>query len=393
MKRNEGELMSQSVKINYYDTFKCIADQCSLTCCQEWRIAVDDTTKKKWVGKQIQDDEIQKEVVLCNCLKDDEGSSIIKLNKEKKCPFLNQEKLCKLVIGLGEEFLSHTCATFPRQKKEFEGRTEHSLSSCCPVVVDLMREMEPQLSEAKPVLANLEEVLAYEVRELMLTLMKDETYTLPERMLMIFYSVLELLETKKLTVEKIQAAGSQKQLQPLINAIRKMPFSSIDALLESNELFLDVVENYRKQGLYVGYLESIAQKAEDLEADYEEDELLKKQATFENMLEEYQQLLKHYILAEIIGNGLMPESTLEDMVVAFEWIVMEYAVMKQALFLKWLEQGEKPLAYEIVRDYITVIARVTGYESDDIYEYLENSFEDVIWEWGYMAMVLGNGKL
>ncbi len=390
--------MSQSVKINYYDQFKCIADKCSMTCCQEWRIAVDDETKKKWVGHQIDDVENHTKLSLCNCLEEEETGSIIKLNADKKCPFLNKDKLCKLVIGLDETFLSKTCDIFPRQKNEFENRTEHSLASCCPVVVDLIRKEKPQISregfaEGNLKIQNQEEALLYEVREMMLGLMDEDTYTLPERLMMIFYTLLEFLEQKKLTIAQVKGASGEKQLKPLIKAIRNMEFSLVDALLESNELFLDVVENYRKQGLYVGYLESIAELAEQLEADYEEEELLEKQAEFEKILLEHKQLLKHYIMAEMISNGLMPESNLEDMVVAFEWIVMEYSVIRQALFLKWLEQGEESLTYEVVRDYITVIARVTGYDASDIYEYLENSFEDVIWEWGYMAMVLGNQEM
>lgn len=27
---------------DYYNNFKCIADKCSITCCQEWKIAVDE---------------------------------------------------------------------------------------------------------------------------------------------------------------------------------------------------------------------------------------------------------------------------------------------------------------------------------------------------------------
>lgn len=30
---------------DYYNNFKCIADKCSITCCQEWKIAVDDCYK------------------------------------------------------------------------------------------------------------------------------------------------------------------------------------------------------------------------------------------------------------------------------------------------------------------------------------------------------------
>ena len=76
----------------------------------------------------------------------------------------------------------------------------------------------------------------------------------------------------------------------------------------------------------------------------------------------------------------------------FQWICMEYAVMRQGIFLKWLlNAGEtipQPLTYEAVRDYIVVIARMTGYDEEDIYEYMENSFQDVIWEWSYLFLIL-----
>lgn len=33
---------------DYYDEFSCIADQCPITCCQEWKIAVDADTNRRW---------------------------------------------------------------------------------------------------------------------------------------------------------------------------------------------------------------------------------------------------------------------------------------------------------------------------------------------------------
>ncbi len=32
---------------------------------------------------------------------------------------------------------------------------------------------------------------------------------------------------------------------------------------------------------------------------------------------------------------------------------------------------------------------MTGYDEEDIYEYLENSFEELVWDWGYLALVIG----
>ena len=41
------------------------------------------------------------------------------------------------------------------------------------------------------------------------------------------------------------------------------------------------------------------------------------------------------------------------------------------------------LTYEKIRDTITLVCRMTGYEEDDIYEYMQECFDDVEREWGY----------
>ena len=56
--RNRSEItgrcmMKREIKIDYYDKFNCIADKCSFTCCQEWKIAVDEDTYTKWKNLSI----------------------------------------------------------------------------------------------------------------------------------------------------------------------------------------------------------------------------------------------------------------------------------------------------------------------------------------------------
>lgn len=69
---------------------------------------------------------------------------------------------------------------------------------------------------------------------------------------------------------------------------------------------------------------------------------------------------------------------------------MEYAAIRYSIFLSWLLSGEQALTYHNIRDTIVILTRMTGYEDDDIYEYLENSFESLYWEWGYFAMILAD---
>ena len=394
------ENMNPSIKINYYDSFSCIADACPLTCCQEWRISVDEETVEKW--KNIKLEESCEEGISypmikpSECLKEDTTGQVIQLKKDKKCPFLNHKKLCRLVTQLGEDYLSHTCTTFPRQINNFDDRTEYSLDVGCPAVIDLLREHMMSLGfERTNVKEEADELV--QVRNMIMTLLQEEKYTLPERMMCIFYHLLELLEQKKLTAKRIKACQEEANLSQIVAAIKGMHFNEIDAFWERNELFLDVVENYRKQKLYTDYIEDLAKQAEIFEKAMEEDTqeitIIEDIRAFEAKLLPYEKLISSYLVVETFGNTLMSDMTLEDMVINFQWLVMEYAVLKQSLFLKWYLTGKKELNYETLRSYMNVIARITGYDAADIREYMENSFEDPIWEWGYLALVVGNAKV
>lgn len=378
--------MSKNFKINHYDDFKCIADQCSFTCCKEWRIAVDKDTLERWKGKTLEGERIHSHVVM------DGGGHCIKLNDHKECPFLNDDKLCRLVVEKGEEMLSHTCTTFPRQINSFKDRTEYALDTGCPAVIDLLKDYEGILCIQGEGREKVTDTL-FDVRDFVMELLQEKSYTLPERMMMIFYVLLELSDKKKITKAAIENYKKPEVLAPLVQAIQGMKFNGMDCFLESNELFHDVVDNYRKQKLYVDYLESIAVKAENIETTYTDRTLVAKVKAFEQVAKDYENLIKNYLVSEVVANCLQEEMTLEDVLIGFEWLAMTYVTIRQAIFLKWLETGEGELTYETVRDYLTVMARVTGYGHMDIREYLENSFEEVIWEWGYLALIVGNGTI
>ena len=50
---------------------------------------------------------------------------------------------------------------------------------------------------------------------------------------------------------------------------------------------------------------------------------------------------------------------------------------------------EDELSYETMRECITVISRMTGYDEDDIIEYMESMFEDIIFEPAYIVTLIG----
>ena len=423
----------KTIKPDFYDTFQCTADKCTFTCCQEWKIAVDEKTEEKWKNYPNPDQESK---MLCESVTEKDDTRIIALNREKKCPFLDDNRLCKLVTNYGEEILSKTCQTFPRQIHHFqmeddaihvenstntpkicsdtqEERIEYSLVACCPAVVDIWMEQEEiqwveDISETREI--------CFSVREEMFSIMKDRANSNEKNMLLLFFMLLDLEEVcpneeitdsseddieernRKLW-SKLQEYRKSKILTQVSEKIDQMEFSTVDTFIERNELFLDMIENYRKEKLYERYLDQIALLAERISEEtfteenrsQEEIPSLTELNAFQKEMQPYESLFRNFLVSEIFTNILIPGGDLESMVVMTQWMAMEYAVMQHAVFLRWYLDGKRKLTYEILRDYMVLCARITGYDQEDIYEYMENSFESILWDWGYMALLIGKG--
>lgn len=413
------------MKPDYYEDFTCIADRCSFTCCREWKIGVDEDTFVKWKHTLTPDGmydtdrgQQAKKEKLSGYVRKKDGSRVIGLNKEKNCPFLNGKKLCRLVLTYGDEILSQTCQLFPREIHTFnEDVTEYALMPSCPAVIDLLRKREHiSFSGEMDTSAYRELAPLVNLRAFLMKLMEDGAHTPEHNLMKIFYVLLDLyerVENKQVNDEakdalgldltdmaKMYPGGFLLELSETIDGIEQTLQYSIE---ERNELFLDLAENYRREGLYEKYLEPVAQLAEQLSEQGIDEEVVKEWQEFEVQFLKYQPLMRRFLLTELYADSLKPEGNLEEMVVQVQWIAMEYATIRHAVFLHWrLSQGEgsfreegistscrRGISYEDVRDYMVVVSRMTGYEEDDIYEYLENSFEHIIWDWGYFALICG----
>ena len=376
--------MKKEIKTDYYDNFTCIAGKCSFNCCQEWKIAVDDDTYIKWnhlsLTKQNND-------YIDQYVKQKDGTRVIALNEQKQCPFLNEQKLCNLVLNFGDEVLSETCAIFPRQIHEFADRKEYSLLPGCPEVVDLMNQQD-KICFTKN-LFDLDEDILLQIRTMMITIMQNQHFSISKSVMMIFYILLDIYQNKSVLKKEIDEYKDKAILKELSDTIDNMQFLSLDTFEENNELFLDIAENYRKQELYTSYLEPIAVIAENLSREYDKHKMIVQLQKFEKQFSSYEKLFRNYLVVEIFSNSLMPESDLESIVIMIQWIAMEYAIMRHSIFLSWLLGEEEKLSYTVVRNYIVVISRMMGYDQEDICEYLDKSFENLIWEWGYLALLIG----
>lgn len=375
------------VKINYYDTFRCTADQCPYTCCQEWAISIDEETIKKWDGIQFDGK------VLCDCLEKGDSGQVMSLNEEKKCPFLSNKGLCSMVVDLGEDYLSDICMSYPRHINKFEKREEYSLDFGCPAVIDLLHSTTEGVSFVADKGTVQSSSLRYQVRALMLEMMANTKYTLTERIMMNFYCLLDILEQEQVTKEMLDEYRSEAYLSELASEMRKVEMDKAESFWERNEFFLDIVQLYRREENYTSYLEDISVWAEKMEEYYSDLAIEEKMEKFETQYIAYEKLMKDYLVAEMWASTLKEGIDLEEMVMVFQWIILEYCTIKQAIFLKWLSEDEKDIDYTMVRDYIMIVSRMSGYDSSDIRNCMELSFESNILEWGHLALILGNSNI
>ena len=96
--------------------------------------------------------------------------------------------------------------------------------------------------------------------------------------------------------------------------------------------------------------------------------------------------MRCYLQSEIFSECLGEPDDVEYVTVKLQWIALEDAAIRHAAFLCWHREGA--LSYETMRSCMVILSRMLGYEDEDIWEYLENSFERLIWDWGYFALVV-----
>lgn len=122
-------------KPNYYEEFRCLADQCEDTCCAGWQIVIDEESLEAY--KNVTGD-------FGNTLREsiDWNEGVFHQDKEGRCAFLNEKNLCNLYMALGEESLCATCTNYPRHIEEFENIREYTLSVSCPEVARILLEQK-----------------------------------------------------------------------------------------------------------------------------------------------------------------------------------------------------------------------------------------------------------
>ncbi|AXH98462.1 hypothetical protein DV702_01305 [Sporosarcina sp. PTS2304] len=125
---------------DYIAEFACIGSACEDTCCAGWFVSVDKATYKKYrnVKDPVMKKMLNENVKRHRSKETEEEYAKIKLDAEDKCTLLDEEHLCTIHKELGSEFLSNTCAMYPRLLNSVAGVVEKSATLSCPEAARLI---------------------------------------------------------------------------------------------------------------------------------------------------------------------------------------------------------------------------------------------------------------
>lgn len=160
---------------DYYPQFSCLMGACRHSCCAGWEIDIDAESLARYravpgeMGKRL----------AANIEETADGAHF-RLTPDERCPFLNADGLCDMILALGENSICQICDDHPRFRNFFADRTEIGLGLCCEAAgrLILLREAPAVLTELASYgddPADPDELALLELRASLIADMQDRT--------------------------------------------------------------------------------------------------------------------------------------------------------------------------------------------------------------------------
>ena len=110
----------------YYPTFHCIAGVCQHSCCIGWEIVIDPATLTRYKTLPPK----ARKAIFAQTVTQ-KGTTSFRMAAGGRCPFLNPNGLCELILTHGESILCDICREHPRFYNVYSRRTEVGVGLCC----------------------------------------------------------------------------------------------------------------------------------------------------------------------------------------------------------------------------------------------------------------------
>ncbi len=164
----------------FYRDFKCIANRCTDSCCIGWEIDIDTDTYEKY---RLMPEAFRKNIAVCD------GVAHFVLTQDERCPFLQKDGLCKIILEHSEDMLCDICREHPRFYEWYGEYKDAGVGLCCEEAVRLLLESEKALEYETVETQEIsdddtpEDICksVFELRKSLFSIINDRSLTLSDR--------------------------------------------------------------------------------------------------------------------------------------------------------------------------------------------------------------------
>lgn len=393
----------------YMRRFACVGGECEDTCCIGWRVNIDQETYKKY--RRVRHPELSplfEKAVNRNRSNPSPGNyAKIRLRTDGACPFLTEERLCRIQLSLGEEYLSDTCYTYPRTYNEVNGVIEKSATLSCPeaarlallnpAVMEFDRLEEPLarpgtvkavLHTGAPRWASQPQRYFWDLRVFAVDILQNRTCSLEDRLILLGMFCRKLKEyvdsgrVKEVpalidTYNRAVADGAIRESLASIPAQSTIQMKLLKELADQRFPFVVKSARYLQcfaeclhglQYTQEAKVEEIGERYAGAYADY-----------YRPFMDEHGYILEHYLVNHVFKN-LFPfdRKTVFD---AYIMLVVHYALIKLILIgMSAYHQGLTPeLVVKLIQSFSKTVEHNTTY-LDRVLELLHaNGYDTMAW--------------
>lgn len=329
----------------YMLTFKCIGSSCIDTCCAGWDINIDEDTYKKYTNCTGELKKIVQGKFRENKNSDDylnKGFMILK--EHNKCPFLNDNLLCDIHGGVGEENLCITCKRFPRVYNIIDDIYEKSGLASCPEICT-----KAFLNKDKMEFVEIQESVdesAIEIRRIVDTEVFQESDSLIQYFWDIRVNSINIMQNRNFSIEerlsilkyfynKIEEYYNEKDFDLLEEFLDEYSEGNIYLdylktldLNEGNEFYLSLVdEELIKNIKSVRLKECVKEYKKGILKVNDIVKYINDEKSILNSIEKYSYILENYLVNQIFKD-LIPFNKGESLNLSINILINSYRIIK-----------------------------------------------------------------
>lgn len=400
----------------YMKKFKCTGPKCEDTCCSGWKVSLDKKTflRYKRLPQTPLKTLIEKNIKRKHNKKTDYDYGSINMAKDGSCPILVDDGLCNIHKNLGEDYLSNTCAIYPRYENKVNNMNERSATMSCPELATVAllnsEEMEfeyiesldqkitlhNRLNTEDKQYSNKAQKYFWDIRTFSISLLQNREYDLDERLIILgmFYKKIEKIMDEKevkeipIIIETMKDIIGNGELKDELEKIPKNTHIQMRVAKElldiklndgtGNERYLECLKDMLS-GL--GYHEG--EKFVDIVVRYEENY----EKYFSQYIKEKEYILENFLVNEYFKE-MMPFGKAETIWDSYILLCILYSMIK--LHLIGMAGHHKGLDDDLVLKLIQSFSRLTLHNPSYIQNIVklikDNNYDSL----AYMSILVKN---